>query len=162
MTELSKATIKRIEAEAEEKEYELMAETLLESNDENVNEALQQAFAVVKLIYSEEIDEQVRVYKEQKINQAKNDIIRKKKDEQRMLAEMANIRRERDRDNDRQKMAGDWEQIVKDLQAVSDDNLWKKHRDEANWRISNTLGGDTEDLWKVFMKHRNKNDDPPF
>ena len=43
MTELSKATMKRIEAQAEEKEYEILVELLLESNDENINEVLQQS-----------------------------------------------------------------------------------------------------------------------
>lgn len=76
---LNSRTEKRIDAQVSEREYDLLLELLLESEDSNVKEALEQALTVVKLIHSEEIDEELKDYKQGLVQDAEEEQERRKK-----------------------------------------------------------------------------------
>ena len=95
MAKLSKVKMARIEAQAKEYEEEMLLDRLFESSDENVREALEQALVVVKLIYSEEIDEEIRAVRDDLIRQEHDEINRKRIEKVRQKEIMEQATRQR-------------------------------------------------------------------
>ncbi len=161
MVKLNKTTLARIAAQAKEKEEDLLVDFLLNNDDENVYEALQQALAVVKLIFSEEIDAEINAYRDSLIADEENEIARKRAEKERRKIE------ERHRKIMEQ---DDWRHIIDDFKKAQKDGRWgsvdpnhkwekEKAIKEAIWRISNTLNSESDALWKSYRLQRWDDDD---
>lgn len=146
MVNISRAARIRIDAQVKEKEHNCLVDFLLTNDDENIDEALRQALAVVKLIFSEEIEVVLKKYRDSLIQQEEEAIERKKAEKAKLAARNKKYERELEWDK--------WEQIeeFKNYNKFKDDyKAWTKN---DMWMITNTLDEYSNNLWKSYKKNK--------
>lgn len=153
MTKLNKTKLARIEAQVKEHEEEILLQFLIESDDENIREALEQALTVVKLIYSEEVDEQARRIRDDLIREEHDEINRKRMDKIRQNEMIEEARRQK-------KIAED-DYLYKKLNYPA----WPNSQTNKDWCTNTWIDDDFDkvyELQKIFDSNKKNKKDPPF